>query len=123
VTVAADASGRVDVRAVLTDLGQRGLLHVLLEGGGEVHASFLTRALVDEVIAIIAPKLVGGRAAPGPLGGSGAKRMAEALALADLRAARLGDDVLLRGRLGQWGSGGTNASPGASVGKWTLSNV
>lgn len=95
----ADGRGRVDVAAVVADLGRRNCLHVLAEGGGEVHASFLAAGLVDEVAAIIAPKLVGGRSAPGPLGGNGVATMAAAMALADLRINRLGMDVLLRGRL------------------------
>ena len=123
VVTPADDAGRVDVRAVLADLGRRGLLHVLIEGGGEVHSSFMGQALVDEVIAVIAPKLLGGRTAPGPLGGSGVHRMADGLALVDLRTDRLGDDILLRGRLGQLGRTVTNIVPGAAVERWRTANV
>lgn len=94
-----DATGRVDLSAVLADLGRRGCLHVLVEGGGEVHASFLERGEIDEVAAVIAPKLVGGRAANGPVGGSGFRRMAAALPLTGVRFAHLGHDLLVTGRL------------------------
>jgi hypothetical protein len=48
---------------------------------------------------VIAPKLVGGVSAPGPLGGRGVERMADALTLADLRVDQMGADVLVRGVL------------------------
>jgi diaminohydroxyphosphoribosylaminopyrimidine deaminase / 5-amino-6-(5-phosphoribosylamino)uracil reductase len=99
VGVPEDECGRVRPDAVLTDLGRRGCLHALVEGGGEIHASFLEAQLVDEVAAVIAPKLVGGVSAPGPLGGRGVERMADALTLADLRVDQMGADVLVRGVL------------------------
>lgn len=113
VAVPADERGRVGPDAVLADLGRRGCLHVLVEGGGEIHASFLEAQLVDEVAAVIAPKLVGGLSAPGPLGGRGAERMADAMALADLRVDQMGADVLVRGVLGPLveGSGRTPDVP------------
>jgi diaminohydroxyphosphoribosylaminopyrimidine deaminase / 5-amino-6-(5-phosphoribosylamino)uracil reductase len=99
IALPADQRGRVRPDALLADLGRRGCLHVLIEGGGEVHASFMEAQLVDEVAAVIAPKLVGGLSAPGPLGGRGVERMADALALAELRVDQMGADVLVRGVL------------------------
>ncbi|HEY5923651.1 MAG TPA: dihydrofolate reductase family protein, partial [Kofleriaceae bacterium] len=43
---------------------------VLVEGGGEVHASFLSYGYADELIVYVAPKLVGGPA-PSWVGGPG----------------------------------------------------
>lgn len=100
IEVPADSEGRVDVSAVLDDLGRRGCLHVLVEGGAEVHASFLEQGAIDEVAAVIAPKLVGGRAAAGPVGGHGYSRMAAALPLTDINLERLGHDLLVMGRPG-----------------------
>jgi diaminohydroxyphosphoribosylaminopyrimidine deaminase / 5-amino-6-(5-phosphoribosylamino)uracil reductase len=99
IDVPADERGRVRLDAVLAALGRRGCLHVLVEGGSEVQASFLEARLVDEVAAVVAPKLVGGLSAPGPLGGRGVERMADALAVADLRVEQIGPDVLMRGVL------------------------
>ena len=61
----ADASGRVDLRALLRLLGERGVLSLLVEGGGVLHGSLFAAGLVDKVHAIIAPKIVGGSAVPG----------------------------------------------------------
>jgi len=58
-----------DVAAVLADLHGRGKLHVFLEGGPTVASAFLTAGCVDEVVAYIAPKLLGsGRTAVADLG-------------------------------------------------------
>ena len=47
----------------------------------------------------IAPKLIGGAEAKGPIGGAGIPKMADALALDDMTITRLGDDLLVEGRI------------------------
>lgn len=49
------------LRAVLQDLGRRGVQHVLIEGGGRTHGEAFDRGLVDRVIFYIAPVLLGGK--------------------------------------------------------------
>lgn len=92
------AAGRVDLAEVMGDLGRRGVTSVLVEGGGTLNFSLLARRLVDEVVAFIAPKIVGGAAAPTAFDGGGFARMADAIALADIRVEQVGDDVCLTGR-------------------------
>ena len=92
-----DAAGRVNLSALLDVLGQRGILSLLIEGGGEVHASFFTAGLVDKVNAYVAPRLIGGREAPGPLGGEGVEHLAASIHLNELDFVRLGDDLLITG--------------------------
>jgi diaminohydroxyphosphoribosylaminopyrimidine deaminase/5-amino-6-(5-phosphoribosylamino)uracil reductase len=89
-----------DLRVVFEALAEEGLRRILVEGGGEVHSSVLEAGVADEVCVFVAPKLVGGRAAKTPVEGEGFGRMAEALALRDLAVERMGDDLLVRGRLG-----------------------
>jgi diaminohydroxyphosphoribosylaminopyrimidine deaminase / 5-amino-6-(5-phosphoribosylamino)uracil reductase len=93
----AGPDGRVALAPLLDELGKRGILSLLVEGGGEVHASFLAEGLVDKVQAYVAPKVIGGREAPGPVGGKGVERLADALHLRDLDVVRLGDDILISG--------------------------
>lgn len=81
--------------AVLADLGRRGVQSVLVEGGAEVLAAFAGAALFDRVEVACAPLLVGGCEAPGPLGGAGAERLADALSLEPFEVRRRGPDVLL----------------------------
>jgi diaminohydroxyphosphoribosylaminopyrimidine deaminase/5-amino-6-(5-phosphoribosylamino)uracil reductase len=86
--------GRVDLAAVLKRLYRQGRRHVLLEGGPQLAAAFLDAGLVDEVVAYIAPTLLGdGR---GALEG-GAVRTLVGAHRAELReVARFGPDVRLR---------------------------
>jgi diaminohydroxyphosphoribosylaminopyrimidine deaminase/5-amino-6-(5-phosphoribosylamino)uracil reductase len=89
--------GRVAPRALMAELVRRDIHSVLAEGGAEIHASLLAADLVDKVILFIAPKLVGGRAAPGPIGGAGVARMEEAVRLQDVRVRRFGVDLAVEG--------------------------
>jgi diaminohydroxyphosphoribosylaminopyrimidine deaminase/5-amino-6-(5-phosphoribosylamino)uracil reductase len=91
-----DANGHVDIAALLRVLGDRGVLSLLVEGGGVLHGSFFDAGLVDKVHAIIAPKIVGGSAYPA-VAGAGVARMANAVTLHDVEVLRLGADVAFVG--------------------------
>jgi diaminohydroxyphosphoribosylaminopyrimidine deaminase / 5-amino-6-(5-phosphoribosylamino)uracil reductase len=58
-TIPADAEGRVDLKKLLKALGERQITSLLVEGGGEVYTSFLKLGLVDKIVGIIAPKILG----------------------------------------------------------------
>jgi diaminohydroxyphosphoribosylaminopyrimidine deaminase/5-amino-6-(5-phosphoribosylamino)uracil reductase len=92
----AGEDGRVDLRALAPELAKRGVLLLLVEGGGELHASFFAAGLVDKVHAIIAPKIIGGAAYPA-VAGAGTEQMVDAVALRDVTVERLGDDVAIVG--------------------------
>ena len=96
ITTEAEA-GHVDLASAFRLLKAEGLSRILLEGGGEVHTSAFRAGIVDHVMAFIAPKLLGGRAAPGPLGGEGVRLIADPLPVVEWTQSRLGDDVLLEG--------------------------
>jgi diaminohydroxyphosphoribosylaminopyrimidine deaminase/5-amino-6-(5-phosphoribosylamino)uracil reductase len=89
----------MDLRVVFEALAQEGYQKILVEGGGEVHASVLKAGLADEVCVFLAPKIVGGREAKTPVEGEGLEKMAHALPIEKLTAERMGNDLLLRGRL------------------------
>jgi diaminohydroxyphosphoribosylaminopyrimidine deaminase/5-amino-6-(5-phosphoribosylamino)uracil reductase len=91
----ATAQGRVSLPDLLDELGKRNLISLLIEGGGEVHAAFFAEHLVDKVCAYVAPKLIGGREAPGPMGGIGIEHLTNATRLSDLDITRLGEDFLI----------------------------
>ena len=82
---------------VLRDLFDRGVSSVLVEGGGGVLAAFSESGLWDRAAVCCAPVLIGGAGAPGPLGGDGAQRLADALRLDELRVKQRGPDVILLG--------------------------
>lgn len=89
----------VDIGALLSRLARRDFVSLLVEGGATVNASFLEGGYVDEVAAFIAPKLVGGATARTPIGGQGIVRLADAVHLDDMTLERVGEDVLLMGRV------------------------
>ncbi len=89
---------RVPMEKVLRDLAARGVLGVLVEGGAEVHASFLEERLFDRVVIYLAPKVVGGRRAKPPTGGRGVAEMAAALKLEIEAVERAGYDVVVTAR-------------------------
>ena len=91
--------GRVDLSALLDELGRRGVLTLLVEGGSTVHGAFFDAGLVDRVQAIVAPTVVGGADAPTAVAGLGVTRMADAWRLRDVTVARLGEDVVISGSL------------------------
>lgn len=93
----ATADARVNLPALLDELGRRGILSLLVEGGGEVHASFFGAGLVDKVHAYVALRLIGGRQAPGPLAGEGVEHLAASTQLTDVDFVRLGNDLLITG--------------------------
>jgi diaminohydroxyphosphoribosylaminopyrimidine deaminase/5-amino-6-(5-phosphoribosylamino)uracil reductase len=91
----ADPHGRVDLRALLPLLAKRGVNHLLVEGGGKLLGALNDLGLIDQIEAYIAPKLVGGAAAPGPLAGQGVRLMAEARPFEIRRVERHGRDLML----------------------------
>lgn len=97
VQLPATEAGRVRLADLLDELGRRNLLSVLVEGGGELHAGMFEAGLVDKVYAYVAPKLIGGRDAPGPLGGTGIERLDQATRLTEMDVTRLGDDFVISG--------------------------
>lgn len=81
------------VEELLDDLGGRGVLQVLVEGGATVAHDLHAAGLVDRYVVYLAPALLGGDDGRALLAGAGAPTMAEVWRgeLADVRA--LGDDV------------------------------
>ena len=91
--------GRVDLGRLLDLLGERQISNLLVEGGSEILGQFITLSLADEIAAFICPKIIGGKRAPGPVGGSGVSDLAGALKLKNIRIRRIADDLLVRADL------------------------
>ncbi|MCC7493834.1 MAG: bifunctional diaminohydroxyphosphoribosylaminopyrimidine deaminase/5-amino-6-(5-phosphoribosylamino)uracil reductase RibD [Fimbriimonadaceae bacterium] len=93
-----DHEGQLDLRALLRQLAERGVVEVLSEAGGTLNGSLFRLGLINEVLAVIAPKLVGGDG-PSPWDGSGCGVISNAVKLTDVAWERLGDDLLLTARV------------------------
>ena len=89
--------GRVDLPEIMAELGRRDVVNLLVEGGGMVLGSLFDAGLVDKVYAFIAPKIVGGEAAPTPVGGTGAPTMSRSCQLERTRWEQIGEDWLIIG--------------------------
>ncbi|MEH7401991.1 bifunctional diaminohydroxyphosphoribosylaminopyrimidine deaminase/5-amino-6-(5-phosphoribosylamino)uracil reductase RibD [Gottfriedia acidiceleris] len=91
VFVTSDLS-RVDLNEMLKVLGEHSISSLLVEGGGEVNASFMNQNLVDKVIVYLAPKLIGGKNAPTFLEGTGLDKMGQAIELEEIELTKIGPD-------------------------------
>ncbi|MFH0903219.1 MAG: bifunctional diaminohydroxyphosphoribosylaminopyrimidine deaminase/5-amino-6-(5-phosphoribosylamino)uracil reductase RibD [Pseudomonadota bacterium] len=87
---------KVDLRALGRLLAERGIISVLVEGGGETHRAFLDAGLCDRLLLYLAPKAIGGSGAPGWLGGVGVDELSSAYQFQfDSAPKRLGEDLLI----------------------------
>lgn len=86
--------GQVDLRALLAELGARGVMSVLCEGGPTLAASLVTAGLVNKYLFFYAPRLIGGEglSAVGQLGLDEVAQ-APALRLEDVKT--IGPDLLV----------------------------
>ncbi|NMF84006.1 bifunctional diaminohydroxyphosphoribosylaminopyrimidine deaminase/5-amino-6-(5-phosphoribosylamino)uracil reductase RibD [Nodosilinea sp. P-1105] len=80
-------------------LYDRGCAQVLWECGGTLAALAIQDGVIDKVWAFVAPKLVGGTQAPGPVGDLNIATMTSAKQLSDVTWHALGDDLLIEGYL------------------------
>jgi diaminohydroxyphosphoribosylaminopyrimidine deaminase/5-amino-6-(5-phosphoribosylamino)uracil reductase len=84
---------------VMTYLYERQLSSVLWECGGTLAASAIADGAVQKIMAFIAPKIVGGRVAPSPVGDLGFATMTDALTLERVSLRQLGSDYVIEGYL------------------------
>ena len=99
VVVAPLEKSAIDLRWLLKKLGAENVASLLVEGGGEVNASFLLGGLAQRVMFFYAPKILGGRAALKAVAGDGAKNLAAVLQLREVEWRQLGEDLLLTARV------------------------
>lgn len=94
---AAGAGGRVDLARLMVELGARGMMSVVVEGGATLHGALFEQRLVDKVVAFVAPVIIGGDGAPGPVAGGGAEAVAGALRLGAVEYTELDGDIMVVG--------------------------
>lgn len=87
----------VSLSGVLRELGRRNVTSILVEGGSQIHASFLEAGRADKMLLFVAPMILGGKGAVPVVGGQGAKRPSDAIRLDRLTIGRQGRDLVLTG--------------------------
>lgn len=95
VRLPSDNYSGVSLNALLAELARRQVISLLVEGGGETHASFLSAGLADRLLWFVAPLIIGGRDARSPVEGLGATAVADAVRMSRLRVRRIRDDLLI----------------------------
>jgi diaminohydroxyphosphoribosylaminopyrimidine deaminase / 5-amino-6-(5-phosphoribosylamino)uracil reductase len=95
--------GMVDLRWLLRQLGEEEVTSLLVEGGGEVHASFLLGRVAQRVAFFYAPLILGGESAPRAVGGRGARDWDQVVRLSELEWRRVGPDLFLTALVGASG--------------------
>jgi diaminohydroxyphosphoribosylaminopyrimidine deaminase / 5-amino-6-(5-phosphoribosylamino)uracil reductase len=88
----------LSLKAVLGVLHSLQVRSLLVEGGGQVHASFLGEKIADEVALFLSPKILGGNG-PAWVGGRGIENPNLAPYLKDVQIETIGTDFLLTGKL------------------------
>ena len=93
------AAGRVPLADFRAKCAAEGITGVLFEGGAQLLSRAATERQLDYLFAYQAPILLADERAKPVLGGMRTEGLAQALRLADVRRATLGDDCLVRGRV------------------------
>ncbi|CAK7340144.1 unnamed protein product [Dovyalis caffra] len=86
-------------REVMEYFHDRGYLSILWECGGTLAASAISSGVIHKVFAFVAPKIIGGKNAPSPVGELGMVEMSQALDLIDFCFEQVGPDMLISGFL------------------------
>ncbi len=94
-----ETTNGIDLKKCLQWLGQNEVSSVLVEGGGEVHTSFLENGLVDKLLLSISPKLIGGSAAVSWFQGRGVDAVSDSLPFKKKRIFEISGDTIIEGYL------------------------
>lgn len=100
VATGSNESGRVE--SALTQLGERGVSSILLEGGPHLAGAFADAGEIDEIRLFLAPLLIGGSGARDPLAGQGVDLVDDAIKARELRCERVGEDLLISATIEEW---------------------
>ncbi len=98
--------GMLEMGEVLVELGHRGVVSLLVEGGGITLGSLFDEGLVDKVKVFVAPVIIGGMLAASPIEGHGPESMAQAWRVERTEIRQIGPDWLITGYPGRGSSGG-----------------
>ena len=78
-------------------IGQMGMASLLIEGGGRVTGSAFREGIVDRVYLFYGPKIYGGEDGVAMCRGKGPEKLADAVAIRNIRVHRFDDDVMIEG--------------------------
>jgi len=97
--VGTSKKNKVSLNQMTDRLGSMKITSIMIEGGAEIGGSAIREGIVDKVMFFIAPKIIGGRGAPSPVGGDGITFIKDAIKLHSMNVTRCGVDILVEGYL------------------------
>ncbi len=97
VRVGANENGRVSLPEVASELRNRQIMSVLVEGGGELNGNLLKEGLVDKVVLFYGPLFIGGKSALNLVAGKGIDFLKDASRVDVASVRRLKDDICVEG--------------------------
>lgn len=89
----------IDLKILMSKLGEKNIDSILLEGGSTLNFSALKSGIVNRVQAYIAPKLFGGDKAKSPIGGIGFAEVGDSIKLKKIQISQFDDDILVEGEI------------------------
>jgi len=90
-------NSKLDLRWLLKKFGSENITSLLVEGGGEVNASFLLDGFAQCAAFFYAPKILGGRNSRKAVARDGVEKLREAVELREIDWKRMGSDLLMTG--------------------------
>jgi diaminohydroxyphosphoribosylaminopyrimidine deaminase/5-amino-6-(5-phosphoribosylamino)uracil reductase len=92
-------AAKKDFNVIIDKLNSLAIKKILIEGGSEIIASALFSNAVDDIYFFVAPKIIGGKDAVSVVGGTGVKKISEALNVENMKVKKIGRDLLITGRI------------------------
>lgn len=96
VIVLPEKEGGVDMGRLMLELGKRGIMELMCEGGSSVATSAIRGGIIDKVVLFYAPRFFGGEGLP-LFGDIGIKGLKDAIRLKEVEVKRLGEDIVVEG--------------------------
>ncbi len=97
VEIVENNSERIDLYWLMKELGKRGIMSVMIEGGSSLNAYALKDKIVDKLMIFIAPKIIGGKDSFPCVGGNFYRKLNEAYQIENLTVKKLREDIFISG--------------------------
>ena len=91
------SEGKINLKMLMKELYKMNITSIMVEGGGEVNASFIEAGLFDKAILTLVPKIFGGREAKTCVEGEGVAKPSQAHWLKNIQIERLEEDIIVSG--------------------------
>src|SRR3989338_2369516 len=88
---------QISLKKLLAYLRKKGIISILVEGGGKTLGFFVDEKLFDKIYAFYAPIIIGGEGARSPVGGTGISNLKDAMKLKNVSFEKFNNNLLMIG--------------------------